>query len=166
LSQTGIRIETPSDIDAIREVNRVAFANHPFSRGTEPLIVDALRTDGALVISLVAVLDGELVGHVAFSPASVGDDSSGWYLLGPLAVLPPYRGRGIGSTLVEAGLGELTRLGALGCVLVGDPGYYGRFGFAAAPGLTYEGVPDSHVLIRASALDVRVGPIRAHVAFL
>ena len=166
MTRICIRPETASDIGAIREVNRAAFEHHPFSRQTEHLIVDALRAEGALELSLVAVLDGRVVGHVAFSRACVGDDSSGWYLLGPLAVLPSNQACGVGSALVADGLARLEGLGALGCVLVGDGGYYGRFGFSASPGLAYKGVPDEHVLGLAFGERVPVGAIAAHEAFL
>ena len=79
--------------------------------------------------------------------------------------MPAYQDRGIGTALVEAGLVELRALGALGCVLVGDPGYYGRFGFHAAAGLTYEGVPDRNVLVVTFVDSGPQGMIRAHEAF-
>ena len=166
MTRICIRPETALDVAAIREVNRAAFEHHPFSQQTEHLIVDALRDDDALALSLVALLDGQVVGHVAFSRAFVGDDSSGWYLLGPLAVLPDNQRAGIGSALVEAGLAGIGALGALGCVLVGDAGYYGRFGFSALPGLAYRGVPDEHVLGIALGERLPTGAIRAHEAFL
>ena len=115
-----IRSEAPQDIDAIREITIAAFRDHAYSHQTEHLIVGALRADGALAISLVAVRDGHPVGHVAFSEAVVGDSERGWFLLGPVAVLPTLQGRGIGSALVFAGLDELRVRGASGCVLVGD----------------------------------------------
>jgi predicted N-acetyltransferase YhbS len=162
----SIRPESSTDVDAVSAVNRLAFAVHPFSRQTEHLIVDALREAGALSVSLVAVLDGEIVGHVAFSPAPVGDVLTGWYLLGPLAVLPEHQGRGIGSMLVEAGLERLKACDACGCVLVGDSGYYSRFGFRIFPGLVYAGVPGEHVLGLPLGADAPAGEIRAHEAFL
>jgi putative acetyltransferase len=131
-----IRPETSRDFAAIREVNRAAFLHHPFSAQTEHLIVEALRAAGALEISLVAEIDGEVVGHIAFSHASFGDAPAGWYLLGPVAVLPDYQGRGVGRALIESGLGELRSRGASGCVLVGDPAFYRCFGFGHYPGLT------------------------------
>lgn len=137
-----------------------------YSQQTEHLIVDALRAAGALSVSLVAVLDGEIVGHAAFSPALVGDASTGWYLLGPLAVLPEHQGRGIGSLLVEAGLERLKACDARGCALVGDSGYYSRFGFRIFPGLVYAGVPGEHVLGLPLGADAPTGEIRAHEAFL
>jgi putative acetyltransferase len=163
--ETLIRAETDSDADGIREVNVAAFRNHPISRQTEHLIVDALRDSGALEVSLVAIRDGQVVGHIAFSKAEVGDSGTGWLLLGPVAVLPGLQHEGVGSALVESGLGELRVRGANGCVLVGDPGFYGRFGFATFPDLSYEGVPHEYVLALPLAGSTPRGPIHAHKAF-
>lgn len=160
-----IRPESNDDVAGIRHVNIEAFREHPFSHQTEHLIVDALRDAGALTLSLVAERDGEIVGHIAFSQATVGESALGWFLLGPVAVLPGLQRDGIGSALVEAGLAELRAAGAKGCVLVGDAGFYGRFGFAAAPGLAYEGVPGEYVLGLAFAEEQPRGVIRAHKAF-
>jgi putative acetyltransferase len=118
-----IRPERPGDEDAIGEVTRLAFASHPHSRQTEHFIVAALRKAGALSVSLVAEEDGRIVGHIAFSPVRVGDGSSGWHGLGPVSVLPALQGQGIGRALIEHGLEELRRLGAGGCVLLGDPAF-------------------------------------------
>ncbi len=166
MSHIIIRPESSSDVEAVSAVNRLAFAVHPYSHQTEHLIVDALREAGALSVSLVAVLDGVVVGHVAFSPGLVGDAVTGWYVLGPLAVLPDYQGRGIGSLLVEAGLERLKARDARGCVLVGEAGYYSRFGFCTFPGLVYAGVPGEHVLGLPLGADAPSGEIRAHEAFL
>jgi len=159
-----IRPETPSDVGAISEINVAAFLDHPYSHQTEHLIVDALRASGALDVSLVALRDGRPVGHVAFSKATVGV-SDGWFLLGPVAVLPDLHGHGVGSALVTAGLEELRSRGARGCVLVGDPGFYQRFGFRSVSGLTYEGVPDENVLCLPFGTDAPRGSIHAHDAF-
>lgn len=160
-----IRHETARDVDGIREVNIEAFRNHPVSRQTEHLIVDALREAGALEVSLVAISEGKVVGHIAFSKASVGEAESDWFLIGPLAVLPGLQGQGIGSMLVESGLTQLRSRSAIGCVLVGDPGYYERFGFNTFAGLTYEGVPDEYVLALPLTDAVPTGAISAHEAF-
>lgn len=141
-----IRPETPADHEAIRRINVEAFKNHPVSRQTEHLIVEELRRAGALELSLVAELHGEVVGHIAFSRATVGGRDLGWRLLGPVAVLPELQRRGVGSALVRAGLEELRRLGAAGCVLVGDPAYYTRLGFRQCRGLSWPGVPEQYVL--------------------
>lgn len=166
MSRLLIRPESDGDISGIRKVNVEAFADHPISRQTEHLIVDALRAAGAMELSLVAVEEGRVLGHVAFSRAVVGDAESGWYLLGPIAVLPSCQGRGIGSALVEAGLSEIRSRGAAGCVLVGDPGYYGRFGFATFSHLEYEGVPHEYVLGLRFADEEPSGCIHAHDAFM
>jgi putative acetyltransferase len=164
MPETVIRPETPSDVDAIREINVAAFLDHPYSHQTEHLIVDALRASGALDISLVALRDDRLVGHIAFSKAVVGV-SEGWFLLGPVAMLPDLQGQGVGSALVTAGLEALRSRRASGCVLVGDPGFYRRFGFRSVAGLTHEGVPDENVLCLPFGTDAPRGPIDAHEAF-
>lgn len=160
-----IRPETVADLEAIRQVNLQAFAEHPVSQQTEHLIVDALRDDGALALSLVAVLDDVVVGHIAFSPAAVGEDASGWLLVGPLAVLPRLQGRGIGSALVSAGLTESRSAGALGCVLVGEPAFYGRFGFTRCRSAVCEGVPGEYLQCVTFAGREPVGTVVAHPAF-
>jgi len=161
-----IRPETLRDHDAIREVNIVAFEHHPFSHQTEHLIVEALRAADALELSLVAEIDGEVVGHIAFSTASIGGASSGWFLLGPVAVLPDHQGKGIGRALVETDLDALRSRGARGCVLVGDPAFYCRFGFRQYPGIAWEGVPDENVLCLSMSGDAPVGEVSCHPAFL
>lgn len=130
-----IRPETPEDAFAIEEITRQAFASHPHSRQTEHFIVRALREADALTISLVAELSGQVVGHIAFSPVALSDGSVGWFGLGPVSVLPSLQKRGIGRSLVEHGLSLLRERGAGGCVLVGEPSFYCRFGFANHPGL-------------------------------
>jgi putative acetyltransferase len=164
MSEISIHTETPADVDAIREINIAAFLVHPVSHQTEHLIVDALRVAGALEVSLVAHLGDRAVGHIAFSKTEVGS-SQGHYLLGPVAVLPDSQGNGIGSALVSAGLEELRSRGADGCVLVGDPGFYERFGFRGLPGLTYEGVPAEYVLGLSFCANSPVGEIHANEAF-
>jgi len=165
MSDLSVRPESSGDVSAIRDVNIAAFRDHPISRQTEHLIVDALRAASALDVSLVAVLDDQVVGHIAFSKARVGESDAVWALLGPVAVLPDFQGRGIGRTLVEAGLAELRASDSAGCVLVGDPGFYGRFGFTTFPQLEYPGVPHEYVLGLPLAGSEPSGEIRANEAF-
>lgn len=94
----------------------------------------------------MAVDGNRLVGHAAFSPVTVSDVSPDWCGLGPISVLPELQRKGIGKSLMNEGLSLLKSMGAKGCVLVGDPGYYQRFGFKSIPGLTVEGVPWENVL--------------------
>jgi putative acetyltransferase len=161
-----VRPETDRDLDGIREVNIVAFQGHPYSQQTEHLIVEALRAADALEVSLVAESDGEVVGHIAFSAAAIGGSSTGWFLLGPVAVRPSRQGEGIGRALVEAGLAALRTRGAGGCVLVGDPAFYVRFGFRQYPSVAWHGVPDENVLCLPMSAKMPTGEVAFHPAFL
>ncbi|MBS1180332.1 MAG: acetyltransferase [Proteobacteria bacterium] len=147
-----IRSETAADHAAIGDLTTTAFLTATHSSGTEAAIVRDLRAAGALVLSLVAAgAAGEIVGHAGFSPVET-DMPGRWFGLGPLSVRPGEQRTGVGSALVRAGLAELATMGAAGVVLVGEPAYYGRFGFATRPGLACEGVPDPYV--QALALGV------------
>ncbi|NMF90238.1 GNAT family N-acetyltransferase [Aromatoleum petrolei] len=160
-----IRSETPSDEDAIEQVTRRAFLSHPYSHQTEQFIIRALRADDALAVSLVAEEAGRVVGHVALSPVTVSDGSDGWYGLGPISVAPEWQGRGIGRALMERGIAELRRMGANGCVLVGEPAFYRRFGFAHDPALVLEGVPPEYFLALSLGPSSAHGEVRFHRAF-
>lgn len=143
-----IRTERAGDIAAIDAVLRAAFTDHPHSDGSEHLIVERLRARGKLALSLVALDHDDVVGYLALSPVTIGGVEGGWMGLGPLAVVPARQGRGIGAALVEAGLAALDASGAAGCVVLGEPGYYGRFGFRHAPGLRYPGAPAEYFMAR------------------
>ena len=137
-----IRPERESDIRAIRSITDLAFRPMAFSDGSEPAIIDRLRERGDLILSLVAEIDGAVVGHVAFSPASIGDSvGDGWYGLGPVAVEPSRQRTGIGTRLIEEGLRLLRTRGARGVVLIGSADYYPRFGFVVDGRLRYENLP-------------------------
>ncbi len=136
-----IRDETKRDAAVITEVTVAAFASLEISQHTEQFIIEALRSARALTLSLVAEVDGRVVGHIAFSPVAISDGANNWYGLGPVSVLPLYQRRGIGKALIQAGLFRLKVLGAQGCCLVGHPQYYRKFGFENVAGLVLEGVP-------------------------
>ena len=136
-----IRSETDADVDAITEVTIAAFKTLEISNQTEQFIIEALRATKALTVSLVAELDGRVIGHIAFSPVKISDDTPNWYGLGPVSVLPEYQRKGIGKALIREGLSRLKSLDARGCCLVGHPEYYKKFGFDNIPGLVHEGVP-------------------------
>src|SRR4030065_2085660 len=99
-----IRNETNSDIEAISEITIAAFRTLAISNHTEQFIINALRDANALTISLVAEVDGKVVGHIAFSPIAISDGSLNWYGLGPISVLPEYQKQGIGKSLILTGL--------------------------------------------------------------
>ncbi len=128
-----IRDEIDRDHPAIRSLTEAAFRDMPYAGGDEQEVIDRLRSAGALAVSLVAVIDMAIVGHIAFSPAQAGDATHPWFALGPVSVLPGHQRRGIGSALIERGLVRIQQLGALGCILTGNPEYYPRFGFELSP---------------------------------
>ena len=99
---------------------------------------------GALTISLVAIEADNLVGHVAFSPVVITQAIGNWYGLGPVSVRPDRRRRGVGAALIRNGLERLVALNAAGCVVLGEPGYYGRFGFESDAELYYGEAPRSY----------------------
>jgi len=137
--------ERPGDVIEIGQITAAAFAPMQFSSGAEARIIDALREAGALSVSLVATTaDGELVGHIAFSPVRIDDQPGDWYALGPVSVAPQMQRRGVGSALITKGLDRLRELMARGCVLLGSPDYYSRFGFLSEPTLTYQGKPNAY----------------------
>jgi putative acetyltransferase len=161
-----IRKETAADIEAITEVTVAAFRTLPISHHTEQFIIKALRAAGALTLSLVAEIDGRVVGHIAFSPVTISDGSRGWYGLGPVSVLPDYQRQGIGQALVKQGLALLKASGGQGCALVGDPAYYQRFGFRNDPGLIHEGIPQEVFLVLPFTEKVPHGIVTFHEGFL
>ena len=160
-----IRNETESDIQAIAEITKTAFATLAISQHTEQFIIKALRAAGALAVSLVAEIDRSVVGHVAFSPVTISDGNPHWYGLGPVSVLPEYQKQGIGSALIREGISRLKGLGGQGCALVGEPSYYQRFGFRNLPALTLEGVPQQYFLALPFEDPAPAGAVTFHPAF-
>ncbi|MBY5926938.1 MULTISPECIES: GNAT family N-acetyltransferase [unclassified Halomonas] len=160
-----IRNELPSDATAIEEVIVTAFQNAAHTDHTEQLIVRVLRKAGAMSVSLVAEDSGAVIGHVALSPVTISSGAVGWYGLGPIAVVPERQGRGIGAYLVRAGLDELRSQHASGCVVLGEPGYYSRFGFVAAPELVLPGVPPEYFQAISFNGSLPAGTVSYHDAF-
>ena len=160
-----IRPETTADADAIREVTVAAFKTLAISKHTEQFVVEALRAAGALSLSLVAEVDGRVVGHIAFSPLTISDGTPDWYGLGPVSVRPDDQRQGIGKALMEEGLSRLRSMGARGCCLVGHPDYYRKFGFSNAPGLVLEGVPQEFFFALPLEGPVPRGNLTFHEAF-
>ncbi len=161
----NIRLETPADHSAIRNITDEAFKGAAHSSGTEGAIVEKLREAGSLTVSLVAERDSEIVGHVAFSPVAIGNDREGWFGLGPVSVIPDLQRKGIGGALIEDGLSRLRTLGAKGCVVLGDPEYYGRFGFKPQPGVNFEGAPPEYFTILVFGEASASGSAVYHSAF-
>jgi putative acetyltransferase len=121
-----IREEHPDDVAAVREVTRRAFG-----QDQESNIVDALRTNGAALLSLVATVNGQVVGHIMFSPLTVAENVNA-VALGPMAVAPECQRQGIGTRLIEAGNRKIKDAGYPFIIVVGHAEYYPRFGFRRA----------------------------------
>lgn len=163
-----IRPETLKDAAEIRHVNEEAFGQKE-----EAEIIEKLRSRGALVISLVAVQNNEIIGHISFSLVKVESEHSSFdaIALAPMSVLPAYQRQGIGSQLVRAGLKECRRLGHEIVVVLGHPNYYPRFGFMPAKpkGIDCEfEVPDEAWMIvelKEGALAGRRGTVKFQPEF-
>ncbi len=162
---SDIRNETMGDIEFIREIHRAAFASHPHSLNSEQDIVDGLRAADALSVSLVAIDNEVVVGHIACSPIMIDVASSNWYGLGPVAVHPDLQGKGIGGALVRASIDQLRTSGASGVVLLGEPDYYRRFGFTARSELKLPGAPASHFLCLPLSAHIPSGIVNYRAAF-
>ncbi len=143
-----IRCETTADHQAIYSLTRDAFAPMNFSDGSEPDIIDEMRKDGDLTLSLVAEEEG-VIGHVAFSPATISGAEGVWYGLGPISVRADRQRQGIGTKLAHTGLDMLRDMGAAGCVLTGNPAVYTPMGFSNDHALTYSGLNPKNILFIA-----------------
>jgi predicted N-acetyltransferase YhbS len=159
-----VRKERLADVDDIRRVTEAAFRSMQHTTRTEQFIIDELRRCNQLTISLVAEDGGAIVGHVAISPVTISSGVAGWYGLGPISVAPNRQGRGIGAMLMKAALAELQRIGGAGCVVLGDPLYYGRFGFEPS-GLELPGVSPEYFQALTFGTEVPAGSVRYHEAF-
>jgi putative acetyltransferase len=163
-----IRPETSADRPAIRTVVAAAFG-----QPAEADLVDALRDNGGVTLSLVAEREGEIVGHILFSPVTVESGGGAFAALGlaPMAVAPSCQRQGIGSRLIRAGLEECRRVGHEVVVVLGHPEYYPRFGFVPSKplGIRYvDEVPDDVFMVlelRRGALAGRGGVVRYRPEF-
>ena len=162
-----VRPETEADRAAVRAVNEAAFETD-----AEADLVEGLRGSGVSLVSLVAEADGEIIGHILFSPVWLNDDASLNVMgLGPMAVVPNRQRKGVGSALLRQGLICCKNLGARAVVVIGHPEYYPRFGFAPASRYSLRceyDVPEDVFMVaelEAGALNGASGLIRYHDAF-
>lgn len=161
-----IRAEQANDIEAIAQVTYAAFLGRFSDHPTEHLIVNGLREAGVLTLSLVAEVEEEIVGHVAFSPVTINNKFVDWYGLGPISVAPDIQKQGVGSKLILDGLARLRDLGAKGCVLEGSPEYYSRFGFSPRVGLIYHAAPaPEYFMALPFYKEIPTGNVEYHRAF-
>lgn len=166
-----MNVHIRAECDADRE-RTFAVVESAFGSRLEADLVDALRRSAEPQISLVAEVDGEVAGHVFFSPITIETDGPAPRAaqLSPVAVLPELQNRAIGSALIHAGLAECRAVGWSAVFLVGNPVYYARFGFRLAGplGFSYPGPLDPYLQLlelEAGALAGVGGRIRLHPAF-
>jgi putative acetyltransferase len=163
-----IRPETPQDIPSIYQVNQQAFA-----RDNEAELVDRLRRENAIILSLVAVQNEQVAGHILIMPVTVQAKDSQWeaVALGPMAVLPSQQKQGVGSALIRASFEELKKTGHLVVIVLGHPDYYPRLGFVPSKplGIRWENDVLEEVFmvaeLKEGALNGRTGIVRYHPAF-
>ncbi len=160
-----IRTEQSGDIEDIHKLTVAAFLQAPHSDQREQFIIKTLRDAGALSISLVAEQSSTIVGHVALSPVTISDGADQWYGLGPVSVLPSHQGKGIGAKLITSAIQSLKAINAKGCVLLGDPNYYHRFGFKPEQSLVLPGVPPAYFQALLLQGDLPQGSVAYHQAF-
>ncbi len=160
-----IRVEEPRDIDQIYDVIKRAFAPMPFSDGNDQELPNRFRNAGELRLSLVAVQDDAVVGHVAMTEAQHESGEVGWFALGPIAVEPALQRRGIGSALIAEAKRWMNEINARGCILIGDTNYYPRHGFLPSPDHAPLNEPTEYFMVLAMTGDVPSGRFRFHPLF-
>lgn len=160
-----LRAETRADVDAIKTLTSEAFRHQPHSNQTEAAIIEGLREAGALTLSLVAHYAQRIIGQISVSAVNVSGGAQGWFGIGPLSVAPDFQGQGVGTDLVWQTLRTMRQRGAAGCVVLGEPAYYGRFGFRSTPALSLDGAPPGCFLVRPYERVVPLGTVQFHSAF-
>ena len=161
-----IREETPEDVDFITKITESAFKNHPYSSQTEHLIIQELRKDNSLSISLVAETENLLIiGHIGFSLVEISDKTLNWYGLAPISVLPQFQNQGVGKQLIKEGLRILKEKNAGGCVVLGSATYYQSLGFKHNINLQLKGVPQEFFLSLNFGISNPLGEVKYHPAF-
>lgn len=160
-----LRNEHADDIENIFNLTQLAFLNAAHTDHTEHLIVNALRDANQLTISIVAELDEQIIGHVAISPVEISSGAQHWYGLGPISVAPEYQHQGVGKALIQHALQQLQQFNAAGCVVLGDPAYYSKFGFQPHDRLILEGVPAEYFQALSFDQSIPQGTVKYHPAF-
>ena len=163
--EVNVRPENTNDLETIENLISSAFENHPYSNHKEQFIVSQLRVSSALSVSIVAEHDEKIIGHIAFSAVKINGEECSWYGLAPVSVVPEQQKSGVGSQLIKAGLEAIKHKGAKGCVLLGEPEYYEKFGFRAVDSLVLEGVPPEFFLCLSFDEVIPSGKVEYHQAF-
>ncbi|MGB1360658.1 MAG: GNAT family N-acetyltransferase [Alphaproteobacteria bacterium] len=157
-----------TDLTEVKDVLYKAFLNHPHGdpqRGpTEHLIVESLVNNNNDICSTLAIDNDNIIGFITYSKVSFDNDNGAWVGMGPVAVLPEYQNKGIGKKLIEYTL-QIINENYDGCVVMGDPEYYTRFGFNVVNGLFFEGVPQEYFMAKAFKDIIPQGKVIYNQAF-
>ena len=165
MTKLTIREELPADEAAIRELTLRAFIGHPYSDGDEADVINRLRADGDLYLSLVALDGEEIIGQVTYSQARLSNGETGWMVVGPIAVEPSRQGEGIGRGLIERGEAEMKARGAKGITVLGDPRLYARFGFVQGTPMQLEGELGEFLQVKSYGAPIPAASISYAPAF-
>lgn len=160
-----IRDERAGDEPAIRGLTERAFVGRPYSDGDEADVIERLRRDGDLLLSLVATSGEVIVAQACWSRAILSNGEDGWMVLGPIAVEPAWQGQGIGRTLIETGEARLRTMGAKGITVLGDPAFYARFGFRQHTPLGLEGELGGYLQVKGFGAPIPAATIGYARAF-
>ena len=150
----AIREEEAGEESAIHAMMLRAFEGHPYSDGDEADVIDRLRADGDLLLSLVAVEDDKILAQASYSKAMLSNGEEGWMVIGPIAVDPACQGRGIGRALIEEGEMRLKNAGAKGITVLGDPQLYAHFGFIQFTPMKLEGELGEYLQVKSFGADI------------
>ena len=165
MTNFSIRPEEAGEESAIRELTKRAFVGEPYSDGDEHHVIDRLRADGDLVLSLVAVSDGTIIGQVTYSAAALSNDEADWMVLGPIAVEPDRQGQGVGRALIAAGEAAMRGRGVKGITVLGDPEIYGRFGFVSHTAMRQDDELGTFLQVKSFGAEIPAATITYAPAF-
>lgn len=160
-----IRKERAGDEPLIRAMTLRAFEGHPYSDGDEADVIDRLRADGDLLLSLVAVEGGEIMGQVTYSAARLSSGEDGWMVVGPVAVDPERQGECIGRALLGTGEAALKARGAKGITVLGDPALYARFGYVQHTPMQLEGELGEYLQVKSFGTPIPAATLTYAPAF-
>lgn len=161
----AVRAEKAGDEAAIRALTLRAFDGHPFSNGDEADVIERLRKDGDLALSLVAQQDGAIIGHAAWSAARLSNGEDGWMVLGPISVDPLHQRKGVGRALIAAGEAAMMAQGVKGITVLGDPAIYRKFGFVQHTAMRLEGELGAYLQVKSFGAAIPSAEITYAAAF-
>lgn len=164
-TRLSIRVELSEDAPKIDRLLQMAYHQSPCRHNNEDRIISSLREDNAIELALVAHYGSDIIGYVAFSKITVDLKDLGWCAMAPIAVNPKFQGKGLGSRLITTAIDKLFVKGLKGVVVLGELGFYERFGFNDEHGLCVLGRDSRYVLAQSFDDRLPTGDIQFHYGF-